>query len=127
MRINHIGYLVKRIDKAIDAFQKLGYEIIQDVCNDEYRKVSICFLKKEDYVIELVSASSKDSVVYNLQKKIGNSPYHICYETNDYENDKNNLLKNNYILCSDSHEAIAFQNKKVSFFVHPYLVLRINF
>ena len=121
MKIHHIGYLVKKIEKAKKAFQDLGYTIKQDVVLDEYRQVDICFLEKDGYVVELVSPISKDSVVYNLYKRYGNSPYHICYETDDFESAIAQLEKQHYMICSEKHEAIAIDGKNVCFMVNPFM------
>jgi len=70
LTVHHIGYLVKKIDKAIQTFQSLGYEIEQDTVYDDIRKVNICFLTKDGCRVELVSPVSEDSVVSGLMKKI---------------------------------------------------------
>jgi methylmalonyl-CoA/ethylmalonyl-CoA epimerase len=121
MRIHHVGYLVKKLDKALKAFLDLGYSIRQDIVFDEYRQVNICFLEKDGYVVELVSPASKESVVSELMKKIGNSPYHICYETDSFDDDVEKLLDLKYVLCSEKHGAVAIDGKNVCFLVHPYL------
>ncbi len=121
MRIHHIGYLVKKIEKAKKNFQDLGYTIKQDTILDEYRQVDICFLEKDGYVVELVSPISKDSVVANLYKKYGNSPYHICYETNDFDATVAQLEEQHYMICSEKHEAVAINGKNVCFMVNPYI------
>ena len=70
MKIHHIGYLVKKLEKAQVAFENLGYAVKQDVVLDEYRQAKIMFLEKDGYVIELVSPVSKESVVADLMKKL---------------------------------------------------------
>ncbi len=121
MKINHIGYLVKNLDKSLNAFLKLGYKIKQKTILDEYRQIKICFIEKNGYVIELVTPISKTSIVSKLIKKIGNSAYHICYETDDILSEMKNLENSGYILCSELHQAIAFQNRRVCFYLNPYL------
>ena len=88
---------------------------------DEYRKVNICFLEKDGYLVELVSPAEINSVVSNLLKKIGNSPYHICYETENFDKDVQILLEKKYVMCSEKHEAVAIDGKNVCFLVHPYM------
>lgn len=121
MKINHVGYIVKNLDKSLNAFLKLGYKIKQKTILDEYRQIKICFIEKNGYVIELVTPISKTSVVSKLIKKIGNSAYHICYETDDILSEMKNLENSGYILCSELHQAIAFQNRRVCFYLNPYL------
>lgn len=121
MRVHHVGYLVKKMDKALITFKELGYSVTKDIIWDEYRGVYICFLEKDGYVIELVSPNSADSVVSNLMKKFGNSPYHICYETTNFDKTVNELLEKKYVMCSEKHEAVALSGKNVCFLVHPYM------
>ena len=85
LKIHHIGYLVKKMEQAKKTFESLGYQVEQDTVYDHIRKVDICFLNKDGCRVELVSPASPDSVVADLIKKYKNTPYHICYETDDYE------------------------------------------
>ncbi len=55
MKIDHIGYAVKRIDRAITAFQKLGYEF-EPVIDDTDWNVKLAFGDKDGYRIECGSA-----------------------------------------------------------------------
>lgn len=121
MRIHHLGYLVKKIDKAIKAFEALGYSITQQTILDEYRQANICFLEKDGYVVELVSPVSKESVVADLIKRLGNSPYHFCYVTDCIEDDISRLQEQHYVMCSELHSAVALNDKRVCFLIHPYL------
>ena len=43
MEIHHIGYLVKKLDKAFSAFLDLGYHVKQEAIFDEYRQANISF------------------------------------------------------------------------------------
>lgn len=121
MRVHHIGYLVKEINKAKVDFERLGYTLSSDIIFDEYRQVEICFLEKDGYTIELVSPTSKESVVSNLIKKYGNAPYHICYETSNFEVDLKALIDEHCVVCSEKHSAVALNDKNVCFIIHPYL------
>ena len=121
LKIHHIGYLVKKIDKAIVAFQNLGYEKKTGIIFDEYRGIDICFMLKDGYRIELVCPKTKDSVVYGLMKKIGNSPYHTCYECNRIEAAIDDLRMQGYVKFDEPHAAVAFDDNNVCFMVHPYL------
>ena len=121
MKIHHIGYLVKKHDRALKEFEKLGYRIIKETIFDEYRGIDITFLEKEGYVVEIVSPKTKESVVSDLFKKIGNSPYHICYETADIDAKVAELTQNGYVMWDEPHEAAAMEHRKVCFLVHPFM------
>lgn len=115
LTVHHIGYLVKKIDKAIQTFQSLGYEIEQDTVYDDIRKVNICFLTKDGCRVELVSPVSEDSVVSGLMKKYKNCPYHICYETADFDADYASLTSNGFIAIDTLTPAPAMGGREVVF------------
>ena len=81
----------------------------------------ICFLEKDGYRIELVSPVSEDSVVSGLMKKYKNSPYHICYETEDYESAYEELTANGFIAIDTLTPAPALQNREVVFLTNASL------
>lgn len=115
LTIHHIGYLVKKIEKAIQTFQALGYEIEQDTVYDDIRKVRICFLIKDGYRVELVSPASEDSVVSGLMKKYKNCPYHICYESADFDADYAALTAEGFFTIDTPTPAPALGGREVVF------------
>ncbi|MCH5261407.1 MAG: VOC family protein [Lachnospiraceae bacterium] len=121
LNIHHIGYLVKKMDAAILTFKNLEYRVIQDTIYDDIRKVDICFLEKDGYCIELVSPVSEDSVVAGLLKKYKNCPYHICYETTDFEKDFEALRSEGFMPIDTLTPAPALSDKEVVFMTHAAL------
>ena len=115
LNIHHIGYLVKKIEKAKQTFLALGYLIEQDTVYDDIRKVNICFLTRDGYRVELVSPTTEDSVVSGLIKRYKNSPYHICYETDDFEADIARLTDDGFIAIDTPTPAPALGGRDVIF------------
>lgn len=115
LKIHHIGYLVKKIEAAIQTFEVLGYQPVQAAMYDDIRKVNICFLEKDNYRIELISPAAADSLVAGLLKRYKNSPYHICYETPDFDRDYQMLLSNGFISVDTPTPAPALQGREVVF------------
>ena len=115
MKIHHIGYLVKNIDAAISEFIALGYQLTDEVCYDERRDINLCFMSSGAYLIELVMPRSEHSVVWNLLKKNGIGPYHICYETEHLSEAVEELKRRGYILIADPLEAVGISGRKVCF------------
>lgn len=115
LKVHHIGYLVKKMDAAIRSFENLGYQITQETLYDAIREINICFLEKDGYTIELVSPVSETSVAAGLMKKYKNSPYHICYETENFEQDYLNLTSNGFIAIDTPTPAPALDNREVVF------------
>ena len=118
LKIHHIGYLVKKIEKAKKTFEALGYSTEQDIIYDDIRKVNICFLVKDGYRVELVSPVSEDSVVSGLIKKYKNSPYHICYETPDLDKDLSLLTNEGFTAIDTPTPAPALENRRVVFLMN---------
>ena len=115
LKIHHIGYLVKKIEAATRTFKALGYQLVQSIVYDDIRKVNICFMTKDGCCIELVSPTTEDSVVSGLMKKYKNCPYHICYETNNFEQDYQELQENGFISIDVPTPAPALQGRDVVF------------
>lgn len=123
MRIHHIGYLVKKIDAAIKAFEGLGYTLSKPSSYDEIRKANIAFLSKDGQCVELVSPASEDSVVFNLLKKYKNSPYHICYESGrgNFEEDLEYLTSHGYTAIDTPTEAPCIDKRRVVFLMNSQI------
>jgi methylmalonyl-CoA/ethylmalonyl-CoA epimerase len=119
MEIHHIGYLVKKIRKSIEEFKKLGYQSETGVIEDSVRNVYISFLIKDGYRVELVSPIDENSVIFNLMKKYKNSPYHICYMSDNYKDDVTSLSQRGYTLIEEPKIAPALDNKLAVFLVNP--------
>lgn len=116
MRIHHIGYLVKNIEMAEKQFSMLGYEKTGEAVSDDFRGAKIQFLEKDGYCIELVCPMNADSVVSNLLKRYRNAPYHLCYETDDFDETVRNLLAGGFTQIDMPCPAPAIGGRRVCFF-----------
>ena len=121
LKVHHIGYLVKHIDKALSEFERLGYTAVSQVVFDSIRKIHICFIEKDGYRIELVSPADSSSVVAGLIKKYKNSPYHLCYETPDLDASLAALAREGFTAIDMPTPAPALQNRRVVFLMNPFL------
>ena len=116
MKIHHIGYAVKNIDKARSAFSNLGFSF-SELVNDISRNLYIQFGENDGYRIELLAKldETKESPIDSFIQKIGPTPYHFCYLTNNLENDINSFKNKGFIQTTIPCEALAFNNKRVVF------------
>ena len=121
LKVHHIGDLGKKMDAAIHAFEQLGYSVRQNTLPDTIRRIDICFMEKDGYVIELVSPAGSDSLVAGLLKKYKNSPYHICYETPDLDKELALLTAEGYTAIDTPTPAPALGNRRVVFLMNPFL------
>ena len=119
MKIDHIGYAVKRIDRAITAFQKLGYEF-EPVIDDTDRNVKLAFGDKDGYRIELVAPLDKKQgspVDQYLSNAVG-TPYHICYESESLDAEIEELKAQGYKVVIEPRPAVAFDGRRVVFMMN---------
>ncbi len=122
MRINHIGYLCKDINKSIQSFLQLGFkqesDIIEDSVPDDNHKarnVYICFMNNEGTRVELVSPIDENSDVYHTINRNGEGPYHICYDSSDLDESIQSLKQEGWMILKRPTRAIALQNSRVVF------------
>lgn len=119
MVIDHIGYAVKKMDKAIKSFQNLGF-VFEEVVEDYDRNILISFGSKDGCRIELVQPldKKKESPVDAYLSKIGPTPYHICYVSDAFEKDIEQLKNQGFRVIIEPKKAVAFGGKKVVFMMN---------
>jgi methylmalonyl-CoA/ethylmalonyl-CoA epimerase len=115
MKIHHIGYAVRDLEASVPEFLKLGYKNVNVTILDEIRKVAIQFMKNDSYLIELIAPLNDNSPVDNILSKIGNTPYHICYEVDDLSYQIKRFSDEGYLLIEDAKEALGVDNHRVAF------------
>lgn len=117
LTIDHIGYAVKRIDRAIETFRWLGFSFDEEITEDVSRNIRIAFGVRDGYRIELVCPLNKktDSPVDSYLSKVGSTPYHICYASDDFDEDIEILKKKGFKVVLEPAEAVAFEGKRVVF------------
>ena len=88
MKINHIGYVVKSLEKSAQYYcDNFNYTIKVNKIYVENQLVNIVMLKssvQSDPDLELICPSTTDSPAYNSLKR-GEVINHICYQTKNYE------------------------------------------
>ena len=114
MRIDHIGYAVKNIEKARKAMEALGYTFDPTI-EDKERNIFIAFGELDGYRVELVAPMGESSPVDMYLSKIGPTPYHICYRSSNIEADIEKLKAGRFKVSVPLAPAIAFNNKRVVF------------
>ena len=119
MRVHHVGYLVKHLEKSRDSFLSLDFQVTGEAVYDPQRDVDILFMEKDGYTIELVSPRSGDSVVGKLIRTYRNAPYHICYETDDLDGELARLEGSGFTRIDDPSPAPAIGGRRVCFLMSP--------
>jgi len=121
MRIDHIGYAVKKIDQAIISFQQLGFNFGEKI-EDLDRNILICFGENDGYRVELVQPLDKKQIspvdtVLSKAAMGGGKPYHICYVSDDLDSDISQLDSMGFKVVIPPQEAVAFGGNRVVFMV----------
>jgi len=116
MRIHHIGYLVKNIDKSRKEFEKLGFSVESQAKHDGIRSAYIEFLTNGDYRIELIEPD-KNSDLQGMMKRFKNVGYHICFEVDNFDETVKNYQLGGYLLIQEPALAPCINNKRVCFLV----------
>ncbi|MBQ9609850.1 MAG: VOC family protein [Lachnospiraceae bacterium] len=115
MKIHHIGYFVKNIEKSKKKYEELGFRVSpkagnQDIQYDYERNIKILFMDNgtDDLLIELIELldSTKPSPVDFIIKGGAGGysdsiPYHICYEVDDIDESIAELRKKHFILINE--------------------------
>lgn len=120
MRLHHTGYITGNIHETAMAFELLGY-VQQPVYDDTTQKCFISFLKREEdeALIELVQPYEENKSMQKMLAKRGVSPYHLCYEVEDVQAVYDNLSeKEGWLPIFAPVEAIAFENRKITYFMN---------
>lgn len=118
MKVHHIAYLVKKLDKAEKRFLDLGYSVERPVKYDHIRKINIEFLVNGDYRVELVEPVDENSPMYSLLKKYKNTPYHMCYEVADLERSIKELSEKGFTVFQSPEIAPCIDDKRVAFLIN---------
>lgn len=115
-RIHHIGYLTGDINNTAKAFELLGYSAGETIA-DNTQQTFICFLHKDgETTIELVQPYDDNKTMQKLLAKRGVTPYHLCYEVDDVEQEYEDLISKNWTPLFKPIPAPAFDNRKICYF-----------
>ncbi len=125
MKFHHVGYLVKNMDDSIAAFRVMGFTVTKEPMHDAIRQSLIAFMDHENNgaCIELIQPENENSPVFGLLKKYKNTPYHLCFQTDEMNEDVKKLEQNGYILFKESECAPCIDDGKgeVVFMMNPYV------
>ena len=115
---HHVGYLVKSMNKSIGAFETLGYSVVRPPAEDGIRRALIAFMQKDGIRIELIQPMDRESPVYGLLKHYKNAPYHLCYETDDFDGDLCRLEAEGFTRFTETQPAPCMGNRNVVFLMN---------
>lgn len=117
MKVEHIGIAVEDLSEAISTYETLLNTGCYKRETVESQHVDTAFLKADETKVELLGATSPQSVVTAFIEKRGEGVHHIAFEVGDIEQEMKRLQHEGFNLLTDEPQQGA-DNKRVAF-VHP--------
>lgn len=112
--MHHIGMIARDLEKWLDLYQKLGYQVISEPLIDPVQQNQLVFIQNPESreVLELIKPLNENSSV----AKSKDGYHHLCYEITNYpefiEGFKSKKIGK---IFTDKICAPAFQGKNVVF------------
>ncbi len=116
-RIEHIGIAVKSLDISISIYERLLSTPCYKIEEVKSQKVRTAFFKVGENKIELLEATTIDSVIHKFVEKRGEGIHHIAYAVDDIQGYMAKLREEGFTLLSDEPSKGA--DEKWVCFVHP--------
>ena len=117
MHIDHIGIAVENLDEAVDTYSKILNSTPYKREVVEEQKVETVFFKTGESKVELLGATSTDSVIATFIRKKGPGIHHIAFEVEDLDQEIKRMQSEGYKLLSDKPSKGA--DNKIIVFLHP--------
>lgn len=116
MNIDHIGVVVKSIEKGIKHWDIVfGYEQATEVIVNKRQKVKVVFMKKKNSVlIKLVEPIDETSPAYNAAKK-GGGLHHIGFKCDNVNDEIKRLQEHGLRVVAKPQPGEAFNNNPIAF------------
>jgi methylmalonyl-CoA/ethylmalonyl-CoA epimerase len=116
-KVEHLGIAVQNLKKASGLYEKLlGVKPYKEE-TVESERVTTLFFKVGDTKIELLEASSPDSVINKFIEKRGEGIHHIAFEVADIELEMQRLRQEGFSLLNEVPKKGA--DNKLVCFIHP--------
>ena len=116
MNIDHIGIVVKSLEKAIPHWQKVfGYSQATEIILNTRQKVKVVFLEKSGSLpIKLIEPADETSPIYVFSKK-GGGLHHLCFMCDNIEDEVETLKAQRLRVLAEPEPGEAFANNKIAF------------
>jgi len=116
-QLEHIGIAVKDIEQAIHSYSRLLNTSCYKTEVVESQQVTTAYFKLKEQKIELLAATSPQSVIARFIEKSGEGLHHIAFEVEDIDAEMVRLEKEGFTPLQKNPLKGA-DNKWVAFF-HP--------
>ncbi len=117
LKVEHIGIAVSSLSQAVPLFEKLLNSQCYKMEEVKGEMVKTAFFQKGETKIELLEASSEDSVISKFITKKGEGLHHIAFEVADINAEMERLKAEGFILLNEEPKSGA--DNKLVCFLHP--------
>ena len=116
MVIDHIGLVVKSIEKGIEHWGKVfEYRQMTEAVINSRQKVKVVFLCKDNSLtVKLIEPTDETSSVFRFAMK-GGGLHHICFKCNDMNNELQRLSEMGLRVLTAPQPGEAFDNENIAF------------
>ena len=118
MVIDHLGLVVKSIDKAIEHWTTIfGYEQMTEIVENVKQKVKVVFMKKDgSTLVKLIEPIDKTSPVFRFAMK-GGGLHHTAFRCENLTKEINKLKEKGLRLISPPQPGEAFNDNLIAFMI----------
>lgn len=116
-KIEHLGIAVRNLEESEKLFESLLNTHVYKREHVEEQKVTTSFLRAGNNKIELLEASSSDSVITKFIEKRGEGLHHVAFSVSDIRHEMARLKEEGFTLLSDEPQKGA--DNKLVCFLHP--------
>lgn len=122
MKFHHVGVACRNINEEIESIKKIhNVTDISPVIYDSEQMAELCILKTSEGInIELISGEKVEKLI---NKRI--TYYHLCFETDNIEDEIHRLTEIGAFPVSDAKRAILFNSRKVAFLEVSYGLIEL--
>jgi len=128
MKLNHLGYATKDLQKSINTFVKMGYETMYDaVKHHEPKNMHIMRVRLGDTIVELMSVADPEKQCF-LSDVFTKSTepfvlHHLCYDVEDIQKRFDELMATGEYTVYEPITSGVFQKNKICFLRHEQIGL----
>lgn len=135
IKLNHIGLVVRDIQKSAEILRTLGLKERTQPEPDPIQKVTACFITAgadQAIHIELLEPTDESSPITNFLSKRGEGLHHLCFEVDDIDLATDELKQKGFQVVSPPVECIGYDrsfrsqctvNTKIAFLMLPNKLL----
>jgi len=116
MVIDHIGMVVRSIEKGIEHWESVfRYRKMTEVVINSKQKVKVVFLcKPQSLTVKLIEPVDETSAVYRFAMK-GGGLHHLCFKCDDLNLEIQRLKEMGLRIITPPESGEAFENQNIAF------------